>query len=76
MKEYVPDNVIHLEACALIAAWEAFNSTAISLNHMDITDAPGDVVPIIDSGLAPPKRYFRTFWRSLSRRVLSFNAQL
>ena len=50
-----------------------------SVDHMDIDE---NLVSIMDDmfepirtikELAPPKRFYRTFWRSLSRRILALS---
>ncbi len=74
---YVPVNFIPPEAYALIAAWEASNSTTAGLaDHMDIEYASAPVAQDIDNDLAPPKRFSRTFWRSVSRRILASNTEM
>ena len=81
---YVPVNYICPEAYALLAAAEAsaarhadaFNAGAINL---DMHDHGSTMQSALDGGyepervltrMAPPKRYFRAFWRSVSFRLL------
>ncbi len=74
---YVPLNYINNEAYALLAAYEA------QAAHHEVSDNVGesmDLVVLSTSNmyeperimrrLAPPKRFYRTYWRSISRRML------
>jgi hypothetical protein len=79
-ESYVPVNFIPDEALAMIAAWESLNLTAsyhsdqmdidesVLENHVETALPYATVLPYTLS--APPKRYFRTFWRSISRKIL------
>ena len=46
-----------------------------SIQPMDIANDGGqsiDIEPVrLISGIAPPKRFYRTFWRSAARRILA-----
>ena len=66
---YVPVNLLPEEVRAMIKAWE------LEREKMEVsaTDAPAleDYEPLRTcSQTAPPKRFFRTFWRSVTRRLL------
>ena len=72
---YVPVNFIEPEVYAMIAAWEACElkgraseaSSECSLDaRQDAVCEPSRCVSIT----APPKRFYRAFWRSTTRRML------
>jgi hypothetical protein len=83
---YVPVNYLSPEVCALVAAAEASAARrALALGAADMQldmnaqvstlqnqSAPiGWYHPGISlSSMAPPKRFYRTFWRSISLRLL------
>ncbi len=72
-EEYVPVNFIPAEVYALFTAWEKSNLTTTSLSdHMDFDESsePAQLMPEPAQYMAPPRRYSRTFWKSLSRRIL------
>lgn len=58
---YVPVNFIDEEVLKLIAQWKV----PAQQNNILKEDSAGSLVPYL-----PPKRFFRTFWRSMSRRYL------
>ena len=63
-----------------ISAWEASNLVTITaVDHMDLEVArsPGSQ-NILDptrllNDVSAPKRFYRTFWRSVSRRILALS---
>jgi hypothetical protein len=74
-EEYVPVNFIKAEAYALIAAWEACESERKEWKesaesnfdaHSDALYEPSRSIP----AFSPPKQFYRTFWRSITRRTL------
>ena len=66
---YVPVNYICPEAYALLAT---FNYQACDSERMDVDScSPAST----STSMAPPKRFFRTFWRSISLRLLDHSAQ-
>ena len=79
--DYVPVNFISDEVRAMIKAWELARQKELELQEasgatiiMDghaASQSPEIHEPIryITDG-APPKRFYRTFWRSIARRVL------
>ncbi len=69
--EYVPVNYICPEVYALIAAWESASKQV----HSTGTSTPKAVLMKNSlqspcSAAVPPKRFFRTFWKSLSRKLM------
>jgi hypothetical protein len=77
--DYVPENFIKDEVYAILAAFEKDPLQRASVtqeNHtMDtaMEEAYVDFEPrrlLTDS--APPKRFYRTFWRSAARRLLKY----
>ena len=80
MLSYVPDNLISAEVYGLIAAWEASTLTTPSLaDCMELDVASVSVSQTMFEPLrcpndsAPPKRFYRTFWRSAARRILELS---
>jgi hypothetical protein len=76
---YVPINFIPDEAYALIAAFEAsFVHEPIQADLMDIDTASLPSSNHLESGESclndPPKRYYRTFWKSASRRIIALKS--
>jgi hypothetical protein len=74
---YVPVNFIKPEVYAMIAAWEASalkrkESDAASVPKIKIETRDGDMYEPMRCipASTPPKRFHRTFWRSITRRVL------
>ncbi len=76
-KDYVPVNCISDEAYAFLAAYEARMTLRVpvkddckSLDTRDLDTLkmydPERILP----NSAPPKRFFRTFWRSITLRML------
>ena len=73
-------NFIPEEVCAFIAAWDASTlTTSSSSSDMTLGSAS---VPFSQhnyeparrlNAFAPPKRFYRTFWRSVSRRILALS---
>ena len=72
---YVPVNVIKPEVYALIAAWEACQSDPMESEeaaestlhaHSESMYEPSRCIPTS----APPKRFYLSFWRSVTRRML------
>ena len=80
---YVPVNVIPQAVYAMIAAWEqselnrqdvmdgSGSAAMTSAASLSGTLSLNDYEPMrICNFEAPPKRFYRTFWRSLARRIL------
>ena len=72
---YVPVNFINNEVYALIAAWEAseFKREESGEAADSALDADRDALyePLrCRPTIAPPKRFYRTFWKSITRRTL------
>ncbi len=78
---YVPVNVISVDVRDFIAAFEANWTRANSSDSMDIDES---LVPTSLSqnvfeparyldDFASPKRFYRTFWRSMTRRILELS---
>ncbi len=72
---YAPVNVIPDEVAAFVAAWEASTLATSSSGHMDLDEI---IAPVSQSlfeptrrlnDFAPPKRFYRTFWKSTSKRL-------
>lgn len=73
---YVPENDIPDEVLSLIAAWESSNLT-FSRMDSSVSSAPAVICMLEPAACAhfkPPKRFFRTFWRSISRRILALSS--
>ncbi len=71
---YVPLNTIEPEVYAMIAAWEAFE-----ISRMKLDEAAGDALDTTSifcresdrlTPCRPPKRYYLTFWRSVTQRII------
>ena len=79
-EDYAPVNFIDDEVMMLIAHWEGSAKQASFIEYasspMNISDPAtlsGSIyepVKRVQALHAPPKRFFRTFWRSMSRRYL------
>jgi hypothetical protein len=78
-ESYVPVNFISDAVYDLIAAWEA-SSLATSFDGMDldVSSVPLESASqlIIEparhvNDVSPPKRFYRTFWSSVSKRILA-----
>ena len=72
---YVPVNLIPDEVRGMIKAWQLQRRERMEVSS---TDAPAseDHEPLRTcSQTAPPKRFFRTFWRSVTRRMLKGDKQ-
>ena len=78
---YVPVNIIPEEVSAFIAAWEVSTLTTMSPSWDMSFDSA--LVPYSQdrfeparrlNDFAPPKRFYRRFWSSLSRRILAFSS--
>ncbi len=82
---YIPVNFIPDEVLAFIEAWESTKST--SLCPCDHRDHVGALIPVSQNGLepvrhlaeiapriAPPKLFYRTFWTSVTRRILALSS--
>ena len=73
---YTPVNYIGPEVMALIAHWEAStpNKMSSAKDGMKMTfnmqESIYDPIKPCDSPSVPPKRFYRTFWRSLTRRYV------
>jgi hypothetical protein len=76
---YVPVNFISDEVYNLIAAWEA-SSLATSSDIMDLDVSSLPLVPASQNNfeptrrfddVSPPKRFYRTFWSSVSKRIIA-----
>ena len=67
---YVPVNHIPEEVRAMIKAWELQRREKMEVSATDALELE-DYEPLRTcSQTAPPKRFFRTFWRSVTRRLL------
>ena len=71
---YVPENYISPEVYALLAAAEASAARRTD-------DLEGAVLNMTENAcallcVAPPKRFYRTFWRSISQRLLDRSAHM
>jgi hypothetical protein len=81
-QRYVPVNIIEEPVMRLIACWEdSMKKDAIRMDTLDmLTTAPSFSSDVCEpeqrfhSGCAPPKRFVRTFWRSLSKRYVRATA--
>ena len=76
-KVYVPDNFIPEEVRAYLAAWDAFYISKTSSPdgmELDTASLPASLDMFEPTrrlnDFAPPKRFYRTFWRSMARRVV------
>ena len=78
-EDYVPVNFIPEEVFAMIKAWElkqrdlmeVSDSMSVSRAASSETLRLEDYEPLrVCTQAAPPKRFYRTFWRSAARRVL------
>ena len=77
-QKYVPVNIIDEEVMMLISHWE--DSVKKDAVRMDASDKPTlaspsgsniyEPVKRFHSDMAVPRRFFRTFWRSLSKRYV------
>ncbi len=72
VEAYVPVNCIKPEVYAMIAAWEACELSRVKVDDRE----GGDTIDICETwhcstSSAPPKRYYLTFWRSVTRRILN-----
>ena len=73
---YIPVNYISPEACAFLAAAEA--AAALLADAMDagnVTTVQSSLAELHDPerillSMAPPKKFYRTFWQSISLRLL------
>ena len=77
-KTYSPENEIKPEVIAMLASWES-RSADLKKNvggDSVMVDAPFECVNerykpcFYCITTEPPKRFYRTFWRSISRRAL------
>ena len=79
---YIPVNEIKPEVLAMLVAWE---SAKLERQQAQKPDSAMQVVPLESSDsfeferyvpsrcchtTEPPKRFYRTFWRSISRRIV------
>ena len=72
---YVPVNLIPDEVRAMIKAWQLQKR-----EKMEVSTIGAPTLEIQEplrtcSQTAPPKRFFRTFWRSVTRRMLKGDKQ-
>ena len=81
---YVPVNYIHPEVYALLAAAEASAARCANAMDVEVMDQEGNgygstlqsefdvwrVPSCVLLSTAPPKRFYRNFWRSISHRLL------
>jgi hypothetical protein len=72
---YTPVNFIKAEVYALIAGWEACKSNPEESEEASefTRDSPSEDLYEPSRHIpssAPPKRFYRTFWRSVTRRML------
>jgi hypothetical protein len=79
---YVPVNFIPGEVFAFIAAWEEA-STSTAPTSSTFVNQDESLVAVSRSvfepfrrvnDFAPPKRFYRTFWRSVSKRILALSS--
>ena len=78
---YVPVNDIKPEVCAMIAAWQSHQLERqrfeTSLLDLPAESSPVNFEPYRYCALTgPPKRFYRTFWRSISLRSLQRSRDL
>ena len=74
--DYVPVNYICDEALAIISAWEAAYQANAGCIATDISNAiyePSRTTGFIVDSSKPPKRFYRTFWRSVTRRLVQLS---
>ncbi len=65
-EDYVPTNDIDPEIFALLAAWEAY-----CLDHPQSSASTPVYEPYRPlSSSDPPKRFYRTFWRGITKRLI------
>jgi hypothetical protein len=72
VEAYAPVNCIKPEVYAMIAAWEACELLPrMKLVDKESGDTLIDICETCSTSCAPPKRYYLTFWRSVTRRILN-----
>ncbi len=68
-------NCIDAELLAMLAAWEECEITrkkfALAEGPATKTTSNHECVPSCTQTFAPPKRFFITFWRSITRRMVA-----
>ncbi len=64
---YVPVNYICSEACAFLAAAEASAARRVTAKELDVSN---NGLTLKSSSEAPPKKFPRTFWKSIALRLL------
>jgi hypothetical protein len=77
-EQYVPRNVLKPEVYALLQSWQANDKRILGLCEAEMKAAPAAVSIDFDPTrlmhtacpAPPPKRFYRRFWKSISRRVL------
>jgi hypothetical protein len=78
-ESYVPVNFISDAVYEMIAAWEASSSTT-SVDGMDLEFSSVPLVPASKLSIEParhiddfkpPKRFYKTFWSSVSKRIIA-----
>ncbi len=69
---YVPINFIKPEIYAMIAAWEACELKGLETGESAFDARSEDVCEPMRcmSNSAPPKRFYRSFWRRITQRML------
>jgi hypothetical protein len=71
---YVPVNFIPDEVFAFLAAWDASKTSSPDGMELDTASIPTSQSVFEPTrrlnDFAPPKRFYRTFWRSMARRVV------
>ena len=83
-EEYIPVNFFPDDVYAFVEAWDSSNLTTTTSYypmHMNVDSVPVSqdmFEPIrrlnLNDVLSPPKPFYRTFWRSASRRILSLSS--
>jgi hypothetical protein len=79
---YVPVNYIPDEVLIFIEAWESANWSSKSpcdsmvLDEVSISVSQDMFEPTRSvKVIAPPKRFYRTFWRSITRRIIALSSK-
>ena len=86
--DYVPVNFIPEEVRAMIKAWQLADQKRRELQEASpemSVDVPADSITASQDvfepmrcipNAAPPKRFYRTFWRSITRKVLEHDKEI
>ncbi len=87
--DYVPVNFIPEEVRAMIKAWQLSEQKRRELLEASPAMSASNVTAALDAidqdifepmrsipNAAPPKRFYRTFWRSITRKVLEHEREI